>query len=152
MGALIVKFHGLWTRQKVFFEGAERLLCRALDNNPAFHAARFQRALIYWRELHQPAKAVADFTQLLSETSKYHDTLFMRAMAYESMGNYHAAVNDLQAFLEANPESRWVRHANRQITLLLAILNDLPPQLAGGAPQLAPSTPASARNNPPQSK
>lgn len=123
---LTYRFYGVRTGQRRFFERSDRALSRALVFDPAFQAAYYQRGLLYWREMHLSDRAVQDFTAALESFS---EALFMRAMAYEQLGDYQAAAEDLEAFLAQYPNSKWVNNAARQLELLRAILEEMPPLL-----------------------
>ncbi|MFP4324323.1 MAG: hypothetical protein ACLFTK_17845 [Anaerolineales bacterium] len=89
------------------------------------------RGILYWRELHKPDRAIHDFTIVINAPRPYDDALFLRAMAYEQIGNYHDAADDLRRYIVEFPCGGWHDHAVRQLKMLRAILDDMPPQLPG---------------------
>lgn len=126
--AIIQRYIGLRSRKRVRFMKAHTTFSRALAFNPQFAAARYQRGLLNWRELHNYEQAIEDFTAILD---RFEDALFFRAMAYESLGGYATAATDLAQFMETYPESHWYSSARRQFLNLQAILDDAPRQLTG---------------------
>ena len=131
--ALLLRFHGLRSKRRRVFEQAERAFSRALHFNAEYHAARFYRGLLYWRELHQPSLAVQDLSEVMAQTTKFPDSLFVRGMAYLEMTDYRAAADDLEIFLKIYPDSRWADSARRQLEIARAILADLPALVESGA-------------------
>ncbi|HLA42146.1 MAG TPA: tetratricopeptide repeat protein [Aggregatilineales bacterium] len=129
MIALMHRFYGLRTGKRHFFVRSDDAFSRALLYDPAMHAARFNRGILYWRELHAPARAVQDFTDVIAQTSIYTESLFLRGMAYQQMGDYHAAARDLEVYLAENPSSRWHRNASRQLSMIQAILEEITRQI-----------------------
>lgn len=123
------RYHGLRTRSRHHFAAAERLLTRvlALDNTHA--KARMGRAVVRWRDLDDWVGAINDFTTLLTHHPTYHEALFNRGMAHYRAGDYYASAIDLAAFIQRDPQSRWVHHANIQLQGLYAIIDNLPKQL-----------------------
>lgn len=129
----IQRYRGLRTGNRRHFVAAEQLLTHALEFNEKHHQARINRGLLRWRELDNWAGAISDFTLLLAQWPQDHLPLFYRGMAFCRAGDYHAALHDLDAFIQAAPSSRWVYHATLQINGILAIIDELPKML--NAPQ-----------------
>lgn len=123
------RYHGLRTRSRHHFSAAEQLLSRALTLDNTHAKARMSRALLRWRELDNWVGAIEDFTTLLAQYPSYHEALFNRGMAHYRAGDYHASAIDLAAFIQRDPHSRWVHHANIQLQGLYAIIDDLPKRL-----------------------
>jgi tetratricopeptide (TPR) repeat protein len=116
------------------FQQAEYAYNRALLLKPDFALAQYRRGILYWRELHDYPRAIADLSVVLDQFS---EAIFIRGMAHQAVGDYQLAVNDLQAFIDAAPNSRYYANANRQLRLIQAILDEIPPQLGeGGLPLL----------------
>ena len=129
---LMYRFIGIRSGQKDAFLNAERAFSRALDYLPGYQLARYNRALLYWRELQAAEKAVTDLTPLAEED--YKDAHFIRAMAHQALGNYHAAVADLEAFLVRHPFGRSSNNAISQLNALYAIVDDMPPGIESSSP------------------
>ncbi len=123
------RYHGLRTRNRRHFAVAESLLTRALALDHYHLNARMSRALLRWRELDNWVGAIEDFTTLLTLYPTYHEALFNRGMAHYRAGDYHASAVDLATFIQRDPHSRWVHHANIQLQGLYAIIEDLPKML-----------------------
>jgi tetratricopeptide (TPR) repeat protein len=134
---LSYRFYGVRTGRRQDFEQSDKAFCRALACRPHFYAARFQRGLLYWRELRAPALAVQDFSAVLAATNAYPDALFLRAMAYHQQGDYHNAASDLRLYVALYPYSHWADNARHQLTLLDAILSEMKPQLAAHTDRLS---------------
>jgi regulator of sirC expression with transglutaminase-like and TPR domain len=124
--ALAYRFHGLRSKRRRIFRQSERAFSRALHFDAELHAARFYRGLLYWRELHEPSRAVQDLSEVLTQTTHFPDSLFVRGMAHLEMTDYHAAADDLEIFLKIYPESRWADSARRQLEIVRAILDEMP--------------------------
>jgi tetratricopeptide (TPR) repeat protein len=123
------RFVGLRTHDRRHFLAAEHHFTQALALNGNHQQARINRGVLRWRELDNWAGAIADFTTLLVQYPHHYLPLFYRSMAFCRAGDYHAAVRDLDAFIRADPQSRWVHHAIIQLDGLLAIIEDLSPML-----------------------
>jgi len=129
---LMQRFYGLRSGQRAYFQAAQSSFDRALGYNPRLDAALFSRAVMHWRELQAPAQAIIDFTALLEQSSTYSEARFLRGMAHQALGDYRAAVEDLETFIATNPHSRWVGNASRQLANIRAILEELPALLRAG--------------------
>lgn len=123
---LMQRFLGLRTGQRHYFEQAEGAFTRALALVVDFREARYERGLLYWRELGFPTRAIQDFDAVLELEPDYTDAIFMRAMAHQALGDYWSAADDLQMFLTVSPYSRWADNAFSQLNNLSKIIDDLP--------------------------
>jgi regulator of sirC expression with transglutaminase-like and TPR domain len=101
--------------------------------HPELQIARYLRGILYWRELHRYPAAITDLTLVLDSFS---DAIFIRGMAYQALGDYEQAVQDLETFLQTAPTSRYAANAERQLRLLQAIVAELPRQLPDGSSPL----------------
>jgi regulator of sirC expression with transglutaminase-like and TPR domain len=121
--------HGLWTRQQAPFRRAEVAFSGALRQRPDWPLPCLQRGILHWRELQNPDQAIQDFTRAMAAPKASAEALFLRAMAYEQVGSYHAAADDLIRYLREYPDEQWSSHAIRQLHMLTTILDDIPRQL-----------------------
>jgi tetratricopeptide (TPR) repeat protein len=78
---------------------AVRYFGRAYAIDPTFRRARLERGVLLWRELEQPAAALAEFDALLTKDPNYGPALLNRAMVRQNEGHYEAALADLTAYL-----------------------------------------------------
>lgn len=128
---LIYRFIGIVSGQKAAFLNAERAMSRALRLHPGYTLARYNRALLYWRELSATQQAIEELT-LLVDHPDYKDIYFIRAMAYQDQGDYWSAITDLEAYLVRYPHGRSSNNAISQLNALYAIVDDMPPSLHTG--------------------
>ena len=123
------RFMGGRVGSRELFLRSEAAFSRALELDHQFHRARFDRGLLYWREMNAPSRAITDFNAVQDH---YPEALFLRGMAYQALGDYHNAIRDLEMFLNVQPHSRWVGNVLSQLETLYAILDELPPHLPSG--------------------
>ncbi|NJL93231.1 MAG: tetratricopeptide repeat protein [Anaerolineae bacterium] len=126
----MARFIGLRGGGQHAFQQAEQAFSRAVVLLPGSPLARYERGLLYWRELNQPARAIADFSQIIAQQP---EALFMRGMAYQALGDYRQAVQDLEAYLVAQPGSRSAANVRSQLAALYSLLEDFPPALESGS-------------------
>lgn len=124
------QFYGVRTGLRSAFLQAETAYNRALALRPDLSLAQYRRGILYWRELHDYPRAIADLSAVLDQFS---EGVFIRGMAYQALGQYQNAIQDLQQFIELAPSSRYTANAQRQLHLLQAILEELPSQLTDGS-------------------
>lgn len=130
-GAML-RFVGHRMVRRFYYEAAAAAFTRALEARPDHLEACLARGLIYWRELQDAPRAIADFSAALQIDSRRAEALFYRGMAHQSHGNYQAAVDDLRDALEQAPHALWRRNAVRQLYLFEQILSELPQALSDG--------------------
>jgi tetratricopeptide (TPR) repeat protein len=127
---VMYRFLALRTGNHTLYHRAEVVFSKAIDLVPSYTLALYNRGLLYWRELGQPELAIQDFNAIMNERG---DALFLRGMAHQAVGNYRAAADDLEAFIESYPRSRSAANAWSQLQSLYAVLDDLPPALDAGS-------------------
>jgi tetratricopeptide (TPR) repeat protein len=99
---------------------AVRYFSRACKIDPSFRRVRLERGVLLWRELGRPQEALADFDALLDEDPGYGPALLNRAMVSQNLGDYQAALIDLEAFLDlpASDTENYRSGAERTAALL----------------------------------
>lgn len=120
---------GIVFNSSVEFARAVELYSRAVKLNPALSVAYLERGILFWRELNQATRAIADFDTALELRPGWPEAFFCRGVAYQTIGNYQAAVQDLDAYLRSGDEA-WRESATRQVALIRSLLRDFNPEEA----------------------
>lgn len=105
---------------------AVKCYSHAIALNPALGVAYLERGVLLWRELHQTANAITDFNNALKLQPDWPEALFCRGLAYQTMGEYQAAAQDLDAYLKTD-DRVWQAQATRQLALTRSLLHDAEP-------------------------
>jgi len=111
-------FHRHWGNLgsgRLAYERAVDQFTRAIQIDPQFVEAYFQRGILYWREIQNYHRAIRDLTRVLELDAERTDVLFNRALAYQSRGDYAQAIADYERFLAVDGDSNW--RASAQIQL-----------------------------------
>ncbi len=88
-------------------ETAVDYFARALLIRPAFRQARLARGILLSRELERHDEALAEFNWLLEEDETDGEAKLNRAVMYQQIGKYAAALADFEAYA-----ARGGAHAN----------------------------------------
>jgi len=91
---------------------------RAIELDPDYAAAYFDRGVLYWRELRNGYRAIRDLTRVLELNPQWAEALFNRAMAHQIRGDHDKAIADLEQYLIEGQDPYWRESAQRQIVLL----------------------------------
>ncbi|OIO41231.1 hypothetical protein AUJ10_01155 [Candidatus Pacearchaeota archaeon CG1_02_31_27] len=75
---------------------------RAIEINPYFTRAYFNRGIIYYN-LNNYEKAIDDLTKVLKFESENIRAYYFRGLAYNYLGKYKNAIDDLNKAIELNP-------------------------------------------------
>ncbi len=70
----------------------------ACSINPDFRQARLARGVLLSRELEQYDEALAEFNWLLAKNDDDGEVKLNRAMLYQQIGNFEAALADFEAY------------------------------------------------------
>jgi tetratricopeptide (TPR) repeat protein len=92
----------------------------AASLDPAYTQVWFSRGVILWREFGDHKGAIRDLTRVIKLDPTWADAYFNRAMARKMLGEYEDAIQDIQQYLEQEPEDFWLEAARRQLDELLA--------------------------------
>lgn len=104
---------------------ALRCFNRACDLDPNLLSARLDRGILLWRELGKVEEGLADFNHLLAGDPAYGPALLNRAMVYQEIGQYQAALSDLEAYLALPVEDEtYYQIAGRTADLLRKLLEE----------------------------
>ncbi|HLF29185.1 MAG TPA: tetratricopeptide repeat protein [Anaerolineae bacterium] len=98
------------------YERAVDSFTRAIEIDPQFVEAYFQRGVLYWREIQNYHRAIRDLTRVLELDSDRTLALFNRALAYQSRGDFDQAVADFERFLAVDQHSTWRASAEIQLS------------------------------------
>jgi len=91
---------------------------RAIELDPDYVTAYFNRGVLYWRELRNAYRAIRDMTRVLDLAPHWAEALFNRAMAYQMRGDHEHAMADLEQYLITGHDPYWRGSAERQLGLL----------------------------------
>ena len=98
---------------------------KAYEIDPTFRRARLARGVLLGRELGRINEALSDFNALIREDADYGEAVFNRAMLFQQMGNYKAALADLKIYLSLPEEPNdFHEEATRLVVLLQALLDE----------------------------
>lgn len=106
---------------RVAYERAVEAFSHALELDPTFVEAYFQRGKLYWRELQNHYRAIRDMTRVLELDPERSEALFNRAIAYQHRNDFNEAIDDLENFLRVDPDSTWRESAELQLAGLREI-------------------------------
>ena len=100
-------------------------MARAIAVDPRLNAARYDRAVLLWRELGRPAEAVVELDALLAADPDHANAYLNRGLARQELGQFAAALQDLNAFL-AHPDHdpRYAATAQLVAAELQALLDE----------------------------
>lgn len=115
------RYFGIQNGMKSEFERAVHYFSRAYDIDPSFKRARRERGVLLWRELRCFDEALQDFNALLQEDPADAEALFNRAMTYQEIGRFQAALDDFAAYLLL-PTAENRDEARRMIALIQSLL------------------------------
>ncbi|NDJ52302.1 MAG: tetratricopeptide repeat protein [Chloroflexi bacterium] len=118
------RHYGLMTADPARFEAAINNYSKAIDLNPRFSPAYLERGVLYSREFDEAEQGLRDFNQVLVLRPGLPEALFCRALAYVDSGQYQAASDDLQAYLETGDRA-WRNDASRQLGFINDLLDEL---------------------------
>lgn len=91
---------------------------RAIELDPNYAAAYFNRGVLYWRELRNLYRSIRDMTRVLELAPHWAEALFNRAIAYQMRGDHERAVADFEHYLAEGHDLFWRESAERQLGLL----------------------------------
>ncbi|MEP5611975.1 MAG: tetratricopeptide repeat protein [Cyclobacteriaceae bacterium] len=89
------------------FTKAVDLFNESLKIDPNFSLALNNRGVAKM-EVNHPYEAILDYNQAIQKQSDFVDALFNRAYAYESIGNFEDALDDVDEIMLLNPDSAFV--------------------------------------------
>ncbi len=119
------RHYGIVYSDRQEFISAVESYGRAAELNPGLGVAYLERGILLWRELGRATHAVRDLTAALTIHPNWPVALFNRGMAYQATGNYQAAMDDLDAYLQLG-EPKWRDPAARQLALIRSMFDESP--------------------------
>ncbi len=100
------------------YEFAVADFTRAIELDPEYVTAYYNRGVLYWRELRNAYRSIRDLTRVLELKPTWAEALFNRAMAHQIRGDHEKAIADFERYLTEGQDSFWRESAERQIALL----------------------------------
>jgi len=117
-------YWGIRTAEQSFFRAGVRSFDRAIHVWPGFAGGVYRRGLIRGRELSQHLQGIADLTRAIELYPEWPDPYLQRGLFQRFHGDPHAAITDLQRYLELGGDRAWRGEAERQIATLQAELDE----------------------------
>jgi tetratricopeptide (TPR) repeat protein len=115
------RHYGIVYTDREEFISAVESYARAVQLDPGLAVAYLERGILLWRELGRAGHAVRDLSTALKLRPAWPEALFNRGQAYQSAGNYRAALSDLAGYLDLG-HAAWQENAEVQVEHLRAIL------------------------------
>jgi len=112
---LMYRYFGSTTGLRSEYAAATERFTRAIDLNPLFARAYLDRGILYWRELDQPRRAIADLTMALDLDPALSEARFNRGLAHQQLHEYAEAVADFQAYLATGEHPYWREFAESML-------------------------------------
>jgi tetratricopeptide (TPR) repeat protein len=109
---------GNTTGDEVEHEFAVADFTRAIELDPEYVTAYYNRGVLYWRELRNGYRAIRDLTRVLELKPAWAEALFNRAMAHQIRGDHEKAIADLEQYLAEGHDAYWRESAQRQMAIL----------------------------------
>ena len=91
---------------------------RAIELDPDYVSAYYDRGVLYWRELRNGYRAIRDLTRVRELRPTWAEALFNRAMAHQIRGDHEKAIADLEQYLAEGQDAYWRESAQRQMSIL----------------------------------
>ena len=93
---------------------------RALELDPRFAQALYDRGRLYWREFADAGRAVRDLTQVIDLEPERVDARFNRALARQMTNDVAGAIGDFEHYLRQGTDPMRREISQRQLILLQA--------------------------------
>lgn len=94
---------------------------RALQLDPGFVDALYDRGLVYWRDLSDGDRAVQDLTRVVELEPQRWEAWFNRAFARQLQGDGDGAIADFAQYLKEGSDPMWREICQRQMADLTAL-------------------------------
>lgn len=91
---------------------------RAIQLDPGFVQALYDRALLLWRELADGAQAEQDLTLVIELSPERTEAWFNRAFARQLVGDTGGALADFKQYLAQGEDPQWREISQRQVAVL----------------------------------
>jgi tetratricopeptide (TPR) repeat protein len=88
---------------------------RAIVLDPGYAQAYFSRAVLYWREISDPARAIEDLSRVIELDPEWSDAYLNRGLALKLHGDLTQAITDFERYLETGQDEFWLDAARGQI-------------------------------------
>jgi tetratricopeptide (TPR) repeat protein len=89
---------------------------RAINFDPNYAEAYYNRGVLYWRELDNHYRSIRDLTRAIELDPSRAEAIFNRGIAYKLRGDYERAVADFKSYLDVGRDAFWREAAKRQLT------------------------------------
>lgn len=94
---------------------------RALQLDPGFVDALYDRGLVYWRDLSDGDRAAQDLTRVVELEPQRWEAWFNRAFARQLQGDSDGAIADFAQYLREGSDPMWREICQRQMADLAAL-------------------------------
>lgn len=111
-------YWGLRTAERGLFRAGVGAYGRAVAVWPQFSAAYLRRGTVRGRELGEHGEAIADLTRVLELSPEWPEAYLQRGLEQRFHGDPHAAIADLERYLDLGRDAGWRAEAERQIAML----------------------------------
>ncbi|MGD1993717.1 MAG: tetratricopeptide repeat protein [Anaerolineae bacterium] len=115
--------HSYWGNRLMSTEEYRQALedyTRALEFDPAFIQALYDRGRLYWREFADAARAVRDLSRVMELDPERADAHFNRALARQLTNDVAGAIADFEHYLSEGTDPMRREISQRQLALLRA--------------------------------
>ena len=109
---------GHWLHDLHHYQRAIEAFTHAVEMNPHFVEAYYERGVLYWREFRNTYRAIRDLTQVMDMLPERAEAWLNRAQAHMMRGDYHLAIADLEHYLSIAVDAGWRINAETQLALL----------------------------------
>jgi tetratricopeptide (TPR) repeat protein len=103
------------------YEWAANDFTRAIELDPDFVSAHYNRGVLYWRELANYYRAIHDLTRVIELAPHRYEAWLNRAIAHQQRGDLAEAIADLEHYLTIATDPAWRENAERQLNLIKAV-------------------------------
>lgn len=113
--------HSYWGNRLMNIEHYRQALedySRALEFDPRFARALYDRGRLYWREFADAGRAVRDLTQVIDLEPDRVDARFNRALARQMTEDVVGAMADFEHYLREGTDAMRREISQRQLVLL----------------------------------
>lgn len=115
--------HSYWGNRLMSMEHYRQALedySRALELDPQFVPALYDRGRLYWREFAYAGRAMRDLTQVIDLEPERVDARFNRALARQMTHDIAGAIADFEHYLREGTDPMRREISQRQVVLLRA--------------------------------
>ncbi|MDY7042558.1 MAG: tetratricopeptide repeat protein [Chloroflexota bacterium] len=97
------------------YDRAVQDFSKAIDLDPSYAEAYYNRGVLYWREFSNHYRAIRDLTRAIELNPQWAEAHFNRGLAYKLHGDRGLAIADFQHYLKIGRDAFWLGAAERQL-------------------------------------